>query len=315
VTYVSTGSGTLSYRVVIDGSPFEAVSHPSMASAWPPASATAVTRVEGLKIADARFSQKVDPVACKLDVGGLQISFVDINNAWSQLFDAEPTAVTWLTADVNATDATIPVLSTEGFEGSEGTIWIDGEAIAYTGLTSTTFPGCTRGAFSADSDAAQWHYISDGTRLQTPEVTNWPTSWRERRVTIFRYDDQDDPTGDGTQIYRGVTSSDPHFDGLTWTISVDHVTSVLEQTFGNDLNTPLSLRGIHYTTQSPFHMQWLQFSSATFVTAGTVDLTGYYETQEDFRDALNTALTASLAAATPAGNSVITKGRWCLLQT
>lgn len=46
---------------------------------------------------------------------------------------------------LNSSDTTITVASTTGFS-STGTIVIDAEVITYTGLTSTTFTGCTRGS-------------------------------------------------------------------------------------------------------------------------------------------------------------------------
>jgi hypothetical protein len=46
---------------------------------------------------------------------------------------------------LNATDTTISVDSTTGFSAS-GTLLINSEIITYTGVTATTFTGCTRGA-------------------------------------------------------------------------------------------------------------------------------------------------------------------------
>jgi len=54
---------------------------------------------------------------------------------------------TWLNGDITSTDTTITVNSTTGFPSS-GTIQIGKEQITYTGKTSTTFTGCTRGANS-----------------------------------------------------------------------------------------------------------------------------------------------------------------------
>ena len=48
-------------------------------------------------------------------------------------------------SDITASDTTITVDSTSSFQ-SQGRIIIDSEVIIYTGTTSTTFTGCTRGA-------------------------------------------------------------------------------------------------------------------------------------------------------------------------
>lgn len=55
-----------------------------------------------------------------------------------------PTA---LTADIDETVTTVPVVSTAGFPAT-GRIRVDNELIDYTGLTGTSFTGCTRGAMS-----------------------------------------------------------------------------------------------------------------------------------------------------------------------
>jgi hypothetical protein len=64
---------------------------------------------------------------------------------------------TTLNGDINSSVTTITVASTAGFE-DVGTITIDEENITYTGKTSTTFTGCTRGA---DSTVAASHSNGD----------------------------------------------------------------------------------------------------------------------------------------------------------
>jgi len=64
---------------------------------------------------------------------------------------------TTLNGDINASVTTVTVASTTGFESS-GTITIGEENITYTGKTTTTFTGCTRGA---DSTTAASHTNGD----------------------------------------------------------------------------------------------------------------------------------------------------------
>jgi hypothetical protein len=52
---------------------------------------------------------------------------------------------TTLTSTINGTIGTIPVVSTTGFSAT-GAIIIGNEIITYTGITATSFTGCTRGA-------------------------------------------------------------------------------------------------------------------------------------------------------------------------
>lgn len=304
--FTDTGSGTLAYRVVIDGCPFQPVTKLEMTTAYlngiPVDSLDIGYRVGGLKMREQRFSERADPVACKLDVGGFEIQLVDVDgNAWSRVFDLEPTATTWITADINASATTIPVLSTATFADS-GYIWLDGECIQYGSTDATNFLDCTRGVLSPDATAAQYHYKTDGARLRTPAVTNWPVLWEGRRVVVYRYDDGDLLSGTGTQVYRGVITTAPSFDGKTWRLGVDHMVSVLDQTFGQDLDEALHPRGIHYTTQSPFQLTYIQNTAAgSDYVSGGVSLTGFYETQRAFCDALTTAFTTSFATSGATG--------------
>lgn len=74
-----------------------------------------------------------------------------------------------LSGSLNSTATTIIVDSTSGFS-STGTLLIGTEQVTYTGITSTTFTGCTRGANSttaashADNATVEqfWHEIDSG---------------------------------------------------------------------------------------------------------------------------------------------------------
>lgn len=59
---------------------------------------------------------------------------------------------TQLASNVTASDTTIPVSSTSGFPSS-GYIRIGNEIIAYTGTTSTSFTGCSRGQLGTGASA------------------------------------------------------------------------------------------------------------------------------------------------------------------
>lgn len=299
--FATTGEATaMSYRVVIESSPIEAVTHPSMTRAASTTGSPLVTaynaqRADGLKLEGVEFSIKTNPTTGKLDVGGLEILIVDCDNVWSRVFDLEPTAVTWLTADVSNTAATIPILTGVGFQSS-GLKWIDGEAFYSNDSDDFGFYDCVRGVLSPDATAAQAHYLGDGARLRTPEITNWPVLWEGRRVVVYRYDEGDEPLGDGHVEYRGVVTSAPRFDGQIWRIGVDHMMAVLEQTFGEDLDQALQPRGIHYTTLNAFSLTWMQRTAGgSAIVSGGVQLTAQYETQEAFCTALTTALATSIS--------------------
>jgi len=72
---------------------------------------------------------------------------------------------------LSAINTTVTVTSTTGFTAT-GNILIDSETISYTGVTGTTFTGCTRGVGGAGSGAATTH--TNGTSVvQSTTFTGW----------------------------------------------------------------------------------------------------------------------------------------------
>jgi len=80
--------------------------------------------------------------------GGYKLALLDYNDYINRVINQEDEINTTTTSTTH-TDSitTITVSSTSGFD-SAGTIVIGNETITYTGTTSTTFTGCTRGVAS-----------------------------------------------------------------------------------------------------------------------------------------------------------------------
>ena len=91
-----------------------------------------------------------------------------------------PAYFTTLTADVSSSDTTINVADTSSF-ASSGTFYLGRELIKYTGKTSTTFTGCTRGylgyTYKFRKDDPGSHGI----------VTPTPYAWKGRFLTIYEH--------------------------------------------------------------------------------------------------------------------------------
>ena len=80
-------------------------------------------------------------------------------------------ATTAVSGALSAINTTVTVTSTTGFTAT-GNILIDSETISYTGVTVTTFTGCTRGVNGAGSGAATTH--TNGTAVvQSTTFTGW----------------------------------------------------------------------------------------------------------------------------------------------
>ena len=80
--------------------------------------------------------------------GGYELGILDYNDYINRVVNQEDEISTTTTSTTHTDSVTtITVSSTSGFD-SAGTIVIANESITYTGTTSTTFTGCTRGAAS-----------------------------------------------------------------------------------------------------------------------------------------------------------------------
>ena len=300
------GSAELRYRLKIAGLPYEGVSHVEMARAatW---SSNQPERLHGLVIRGQKIGYKADFLTGKLQGQGLTVGFVDLQNStrkntWSYLFNRQASQVTWLAADLAVGDTTVTVASTAGFSSS-GMIWVDGEAIYYEakGGGGTTYTTCHRGWFGTQAAA---HYNGTGAGLRSPEVTDWPQLIEGRRAYLYAYADGDDVQGDGTLIWQGITLGEPSFNGVQWTLMIDPLTSILKQNVGSAILGNMKPRGIIYPTTSTgpgsfgFDMSWTQSATTAVSVSGTfyslsnnsVTISGFYETQEDFCIAVNTAI-------------------------
>lgn len=252
------------------------------------ADAVARGRLVGLSSEGFKFSERVHLPTAKWEADGNRFTVADVDQRATELFSLTPTASTYLDADIDHTDTTINVLSTAGFADS-GYLYLDSETIAYTGKTSTSFTGCTRGQFGS---LATSHYLSFGARLRAPEITNWPVSIEGRRVRLYAYGAGDDKQGEGTRVWTGVVRTEASFDGLRWSFLADPLSSILDFKLGGDLEEPRGIRGIYYPWTAPLRLEIAEGAGAGLLILW---LAGFWETQEAFCEALTTAI----AAATP----------------
>lgn len=92
----------------------------------------------------------------------------DINTQYGSFFFDFSTT---LSGNITNVQTTIPVVTTSGFS-STGAIFIDAELITYTGITPTTFTGCTRGAAGSPNKSHNSGASVNGAQVA---VANTPT--------------------------------------------------------------------------------------------------------------------------------------------
>ena len=107
----------------------------------------------------------------------------DINTQYGAFyFDYSTT----LSGAITNVQTTIPVVSTTGFS-SAGAIFIDAELITYTGITATSFTGCTRGAAGSPNKSHLSGAAVNGAQVavaNTPTLLQLNTTTASNGVTL-----------------------------------------------------------------------------------------------------------------------------------
>jgi hypothetical protein len=107
----------------------------------------------------------------------------DINTQYGSFFFDFSTT---LSGNITNVQTTIPVVTTSGFS-STGAIFIDAELITYTGITATTFTGCTRGAAGSPNKSHNSGASVNGAQVavaNTPTVVQLNTQDLSNGVTL-----------------------------------------------------------------------------------------------------------------------------------
>jgi hypothetical protein len=301
---VATGSGKLRFRASIEGIDTDAVTAAAMERDAGGSDGRA--RRTGLSVKGVKLSQRADLVRATVEAKGITLVLADVDGIWTDVFNTQPTATTWLEVASAAGDEDIFVKSTASFPSS-GTIWIDSEAITYTSKVATEFNGCTRGVFDT---LAQAHYIPDGAFLRAPAVTNQPILWTGRRVRLYVYGAGDSATGDGTQIWLGVLTGEPRMHGASWTLSVDPISTILDQEVGADLSEAVQPRGIFLPAPVRWRIARREYSSGSITylpdqptsASDSTTIIGigpdHWETIDDFVDDVNAQIVAATGSFT-----------------
>lgn len=107
----------------------------------------------------------------------------DINTQYGSFFYDFSTT---LSDAISNVQTTIPVVTTSGFSNS-GAIFIDAELITYTGITATSFTGCTRGAAGSPNKSHNSGAAVSGAQVataNTPTVVQLNTQDLSNGVTL-----------------------------------------------------------------------------------------------------------------------------------
>jgi hypothetical protein len=234
---------------------------------------------------------------------------------------------TELAATLDRNDTTVTVKSTAAFDSS-GTIYIGTEAIGYTGKTSTTFTGCTRGKYSPSaatgsetSRFGQHHRVGTESDIKlAPVVSSQPRAWIGRRVEVWMHRVVAgvlDVKAEALLVWSGKIAEirdDPGSFGTV--VDLKHELDVLkEATVGRQMWNAKTKEGLYLKVGNEFRLrdndQQLTWRTATSLDVvngapGNVNeiSAGYYTTAE-LHSVLNSWFAAEKAAARIAGDYYI----------
>ena len=141
----------------------------------------ATSVVEAIRSIPNSQSMAVDPFSGDFQNGGTDLS---LTKEAGILLVRSSSPSTELTANMSTTDLSVSVVDTSAFPAT-GTIWIDAEAVLYSGKTATTFAPLTRGALGTTTLA---HTASVGTAAQPNKAYGFNPNILGRIATISWYD-------------------------------------------------------------------------------------------------------------------------------
>ncbi len=231
-------------------------------------------------------------------------------------------AETYLTETADRDDGTITVKSTSGFDSS-GFAFIGTECFQYSGVTATTFTGCTRGVYSpfgngqGSNKFAEHHRVGSsdsGIKLQ-PVVSSQPRVWIGKRVGVWMHRVVGgvlDVKTEAECVFAGriVEIRDDPASASTVVVLKHDMEYLKVVTLGRDMWRGELLPGVHLRDNDTFELEDGIGDFGNFVLGGStanplVVTTGAsganemepgYYTHDEIYSALNTWLTSELAA-------------------
>lgn len=296
---ILNGSGKLSFRFHIEGAMYDWVTDQAMVKDATTGSSAVAARKLGLKRDGLVFGEDIDILHAKLKCKAPSIRIADIGGHASHAFTQIPTRTCWLAGGVATADTSITVTSNAGWAAGD-ILHLNTEAMHVTGTSSTDTINVDRAVYGTQ---AQAHFtIGDQAGLAAPEVNNEALCLQGRRCRLYVYGEGDSPQGSGTLVWNGLVMGDPESDtgGAEWTIPCGGLDRILDKNFGAQFG-PFKPRGIYYTAANPFVLTVgeMSVSSAfggTTSHEATVTMIGFWESDDEFLDALTADLQVAAAS-------------------
>lgn len=171
-----------------------------------------------------------DPQA--LDIGAVEVMLSDAAGAATALFAARDSVLaTDLSAEVTATDTTVNVVSTTGFDAS-GSAYLGREAFTYSGVTATSFTGVSRAKYGSVACRHPFAGAAGGVGIEAPVVTAAPFDVVGRPASLWMCTVSSAGVITAAELeFFGHIGIDAALadDGDAWLLRVDHAVHKLSQ--------------------------------------------------------------------------------------
>lgn len=284
--FIADGSGQLQFRLVIEGAPDQWVTHRSLAGSV----GDGRTRRYGLVPSQIEINERAILQEAELELSGMTLTIAEgEDNAATYAFARTPRTLAWLAEDVGVTDPeTFDVDGTSKIT-TNGYVHAGTETWQVTAKTSSTIT-IARAKWQTQ---LQKHFVEVGAESKSVAITDAPGAFRGRRAFLYAHGPTElSPTAAGTLIWRGVVAQQPVLENLVrWKIQLDPITVLLDQELAADTDRPTGISGVYYPWSMPFIFRIIE-TDGLGVANQTDDIFvhGYYQTAQDFCDALNNAL-------------------------
>lgn len=309
--YLSTGSGAVAFRLVIEGCPVIFVSDPAMQCTMDDGRLV----VPGLQSDSITINERAYFAGAELSVtlSSIQITetpsshrFPTHADAATQAFTGWTTgaAVAYLNADYTAGGGSATVRSTAGLTVGDvvhaGTV-----AWKVTALPDSTHATITDPYW--DTTAQSFHLSvpsTDRVATDVVPITADPAGYAGRRCWLYGHGTsqldltKSATTGDGTLLWRGILAGEPELtDSRTWSLSMQSRMALLDATIGKAVDGGTQLRGIYYSALCPLAFFFglrsgADRASAVTASVSAIYLYGFFESEAALCSAIKNALDA-----------------------
>ena len=187
------------------------------------------------------LSEDINFIESNLEVGEITARITDVDGLMTALRkDYRAGNFTWLTSSVSETATTFPVVDTAGFSSTTNEIAIGQEVARYTGTTSGSFTGLTRGVRGTTARAYTVMLDESLGILEQPVVTEEVHTIIGRKAYLHACFLENGTPGSTSVIYRGRISKALKLSGGTYSITLEHISTVLKEKVGQRLpSSPL----------------------------------------------------------------------------